>query len=152
MTTNEGDDAIRDLIRDACESDDSPPPTSAAASFADLVRQGESLTAARRADAASHDYELARTYRRQAEEFRAAWLAGRAREIAYVIQRACAGDPRFSRMSEHELQATGRMRWSKSGHARKLAGLEEEYSRLAKIHLEFAEQQGITNPQHDRIR
>jgi hypothetical protein len=85
------------------------------------------------------DYELARSYQRQAEEFRDQWMAGRAREIQYVIRRANEGDPRFKRMSAHDLQATGRMRWSKSGQARKLAGLDEEYSRLAKIHLAFAE-------------
>jgi hypothetical protein len=92
-----------------------------------------------RNDRIADDYELARTYQRQAEEYRDQWMAGRAREIQYVIGRAHQGDPRFKRMTQQDLQATGRMRWSKSGQARKLSGLDEEYSRLAKIHLAFAE-------------
>jgi hypothetical protein len=85
------------------------------------------------------DLELARAYQQLAEDFRDRWAEGRSREIAYVVRRAAGGDPRFSRMTERELHAAGRTRWSESGPARKLAALAEEYSALAKQHLEYAE-------------
>jgi hypothetical protein len=97
------------------------------------------ITASEPIDDLASDYERAVVYRGQAEAYRDQWMAGRRREIAYVMNRAKAGDARFKRMSANELEVTGRWRWSRSAEANRLAGQEQLFRRWAQMYLEFAE-------------
>jgi hypothetical protein len=92
-------------------------------------------------DRIAGDYERAVYCRTQVEEYRRRWFAGRAREIAYVAERANAGDPRFRRLTPGQIDLIGRLRWSESGLGQKLAGLEERYTRWMRMYLAFAEYQ-----------
>ncbi len=90
-------------------------------------------------DRSSDDYRRAEYYRREAESHRDRWLAGRAREIAHVMTRAEAGDKRFQGLSREDLAVIGRVRWSRSALAAKLAHREELYMRWSQMYLAFAE-------------
>ncbi len=85
------------------------------------------------------DYSRAVFCREQAETFRNQWFAGQDREIAYVRERACAGDPRFRRMTPAQLLVTGRWRWSGSADAQYLFVLENAFTGWARMYLAFAQ-------------
>ena len=97
------------------------------------------ITASEQIDDLASDYDRAMFYRRQAEAYREQWMAGRRREIAYVMNRAKAGDARFKRMSTKELEVIGRWRWSRSTEAQRLASQEQLFRQRAHMYLEFAQ-------------
>jgi hypothetical protein len=85
------------------------------------------------------DYRRAVFCREQAENFRNQWFAGQDREIAYVRDRAYAGDPRFRSMTPAQLVVTGRWRWNGSADARYLSALENAFTGWAQLYLAFAQ-------------
>ena len=85
------------------------------------------------------DYQRAMFCREQAENFRNQWFAGQDREIAYVRNRALAGDPRFRAMTPAQLVVTGRWRWNGSADARYLSALENAFTGWAQMYLAFAQ-------------
>jgi hypothetical protein len=92
-------------------------------------------------DDLADDYQRALFCRKQAESYRRHWFAGREREIAYVMERAYAGDARFRRMTVAQLEKTARWRWSQSAYAQYFSRLEKTYSEWAHMYLAFAEVQ-----------
>jgi hypothetical protein len=99
---------------------------------------GAGITAVEQIDHFASDYDRAMFYRRHAESHRDEWMAGRRREIAYVMNRAKVGDARFKRMPPNELEVIGRWRWSRSAEAHRLANQEQMFRRWAHMYLEFA--------------
>ena len=87
----------------------------------------------------ANDYQRALFCREHAEDSRHQWFAGRQREIAYVMARANAGDPRFKNMTHAQLQMTGAWRWSQSSQGQYLGSLETKFSEWAHTYLSFAE-------------
>jgi hypothetical protein len=87
------------------------------------------------------DYERAMYCRTMAEQFRRRWFAGRAREIAYVAERADRGDRRYRRLTAAQIDMVGRLRWSESGLAQVLARREERYVGWMQMYLAFAQYQ-----------
>ena len=86
-----------------------------------------------------NDYRRAMFCREQAEDFRNRWFAGQDREIAYIRDRAFAGDPRFRGMTPAEQVVTGRWRWTGSADAQYLAMLENVFTGWARMYLAFAQ-------------
>ncbi len=91
-----------------------------------------------------NDYQRALFCRKHAEEYRRRWFAGRQREIAYVFGRADARDPRFTRMTQAELQMTGQWRWAHSADAQYLFTLESTFTGWAQMYLSFAEMEVLS--------
>ncbi len=58
-----------------------------------------------------------------------------------MAELAAAGDPRFRKMTDAQLQVTARWRWSQSAEGQYLKGLEEKFTAWAHMYLSFAEMQ-----------
>jgi hypothetical protein len=97
------------------------------------------LTPPQELDDLTNDYQRALFCRRQAEAYRRKWLAGREREMAYLLERVYADDARFRGMTSAELEITARWRWSHSAHGHHFMNLEQKYSEWAHLYLAFAE-------------
>lgn len=89
------------------------------------------------------DFQRAVFCREHAEDSRHQWFAGRRREIAYVMARADAGDPRFRNMTHAQLQMTGAWRWSQSSQGRYLNRLEKKFTEWTHMYLSFAEVEAL---------
>ena len=91
----------------------------------------------------ANNYQRAEFCREHAEDSRHQYFVGRQREIAYVMARADAGDPRFKNMTHTQLQMTGSWRWSQSSLGQYLSNLETKFTNWAHMYLSFAEVEAL---------
>ena len=104
---------------------------------APVPRGGASVAA--RIEHLANDYQRAMFCRELAEGSRRQWFVGGQREVAYVIARADAGDGRFKKMTQAQLEMTARWRWSQSSRGQYLTRLESKFTTWAQMYLSFAE-------------
>ncbi|MEU4689949.1 hypothetical protein [Actinoplanes sp. NPDC023714] len=81
--------------------------------------------------------ERARDYLRTAETCRRRWDAGLSKEITRVRTLAAAHDPRYRRMSDHEMRATALWRWRLSAAGQALRRSEQKAQERADTYLTF---------------
>ena len=91
----------------------------------------------------ANNFQRAEFCREHAEDSRRQYFVGRQREIAYVMARADAGDPRFKNMTRAQLQMTGAWRWSQSSQGQYLSKLETRFTDWAHMYLSFAEVEAL---------
>jgi hypothetical protein len=91
----------------------------------------------------ANDYQRAVFCREQAEGSRRRWFAGSQRELAYVMARAGAGDPRFRDMTPPQVEMTARWRWSQSSPGQYLMEMEKMFTNWAQMYLSFAEVEAL---------
>jgi hypothetical protein len=91
----------------------------------------------------ANDYQRAVFCRQQAEGSRRRWFAGSQQELAYVVARAGAGDPRFRDMTSAQLETTARWRWSQSSPGQYLMEMENMFTNWAQMYLSFAEVEAL---------
>ena len=106
------------------------------------VPKGET-TVAEQIEHLATNFQRAVFCREHAEDSRHQWFAGRQREIAYVVARADAGDPRFKNMTRAQMQMTGAWRWSQSSQGQYLSRLETKFTEWAHMYLSFAEVEAL---------
>ena len=115
-----------------------PPMPRARSAVRPRPAPAREMSVAEQIDHLPDDYHRAMFCREHAEDYRRQWFAGREREIAYVLARAEARDPRFRRMTRAQLVMTAQWRWSQSAAAQLLWTLESTFSGWAKMYLSFA--------------
>ena len=128
-----------------------PAGTSAAVEYRDrpAIRQRTVPVPRGRTSIAEHiehlanDYQRALFCRQQAEGSRRRWFAGSQRELAYLMDRAGAGDPRFRDMTPAQLEMTARWRWSQSSQGQYFMEMETMFTNWAQMYLSFAEVEAL---------